>query len=217
MSLIYFFDIFGTAIFSISGVLVASRFRMDAFGAVVLGGLTAIGGGTIRDMAIGATPVFWMNDTTYIWTILISCIFTMIAVRKQKQIPNWVLSISDTVGLAVFVGIGFEKSMQYHDSYVIATIMGVITGCGGGILRDALTGEVSSVLKKEIYATSCLLGGLVYTLSLSLNMTNTISFFLCVLITLVVRFIAIFYNFSLPTVEANTLTETRTADSCLDK
>ncbi|ASI93680.1 trimeric intracellular cation channel family protein [Vibrio rotiferianus] len=200
MSLIYIFDIFGTAVFAISGVLVASKFRMDAFGAVVLGSLTAIGGGTVRDMAIGATPVFWMIDSVYLWVILVTCITTIIAIRRQKYIPNWVLSLADAIGLAVFVGIGFEKAMQYQGSYTVAIIMGVITGCGGGILRDALTGEVPSVLQKEIYATSCLIGGMVYTAFLNLGISNTKAFFLCVITVLVSRLISINYNLSLPQV-----------------
>ncbi|OLQ94555.1 hypothetical protein BIY21_08710 [Vibrio ponticus] len=198
MSLIYFFDIFGTAIFAISGVLVASRFRMDAFGAVVLGGLTAIGGGTIRDVALGATPVFWMNDNTYLWTILITCIASLILVRNKKTIPNWLLVICDAVGLAVFVGIGFDKAMQFQDSYVVATTMGVITGCGGGILRDSLTGEVASVLKKEIYATSCLIGGMTYAMALNVGVDNMTSFSMCVVVTLIIRLASMLFNWSLP-------------------
>lgn len=198
MSLIYFFDIFGTAIFAISGVLIASRFRMDAFGAVVLGGLTAIGGGTVRDVALGATPVFWMNDNTYLWTIVIACIASITLVRSKKTIPNWPLVICDAVGLAVFVGIGFDKAMQFQDSYVVATTMGVITGCGGGILRDSLTGEVAGVLKKEIYATSCLIGGVTYAMALSVGADNMTSFSMCVAVTLVIRLTSMLFNWSLP-------------------
>ncbi|OLQ69311.1 hypothetical protein BIT28_20230 [Photobacterium proteolyticum] len=173
---------------------------MDAFGAVVLGGLTAIGGGTIRDMAIGATPVFWMNDSTYLWVILATCITTIIAIRNQRNIPNWLLSISDAIGLAVFVGIGFEKAMQYQNLYTVATIIGVITGCGGGIVRDSLTGEIPSIFKREIYATSCFIGGIVYASSLKLGLTNATSFFLCVSCTLIARLISMNYSLSLPTV-----------------
>ncbi|RJX75134.1 trimeric intracellular cation channel family protein [Vibrio sinensis] len=199
MSVIYFFDIFGTIIFAICGVIVASKFGMDAFGAIVLGGLTAIGGGTFRDMALGATPVFWMNDTTYLWVILVTCLITMIMFQKLDNIPSWILPVSDAIGLAVFVGIGFEKAIQYQDSMMVAIVMGVITGCGGGIIRDALTSQVSNVLKREIYATACLIGGIVYSIALSMGVDNTIAFMHCVITTLIVRLAAIHLNLSLPT------------------
>lgn len=85
--LIYILDMFGTAIFALSGVLLAGRLRMDPFGVVVLASVTAIGGGTIRDMALGATPVFWIHDTNYLWVIFITCIVSMWAVQQPKKMP----------------------------------------------------------------------------------------------------------------------------------
>lgn len=109
---------------------------MDPFGVMVLASVTAIGGGTIRDMALGATPVFWIKDTNYLWVIMITCALTMLLVRRPKRLAWWILPVCDAIGLAVFVGIGVEKALIYQDSALIAIIMGVITGCGGGIIRD---------------------------------------------------------------------------------
>lgn len=196
--LIYLIDLFGTAIFAISGVLLAGRLKMDPFGVAVLGSVTAIGGGTIRDMALGATPVFWIKDTNYIWVILITCLITMLIVRRPKRLAWWILPVSDAVGLAVFVGIGVEKAMMYQESALIAIIMGVITGCGGGIIRDVLAREVPMVLRSEVYATACIVGGVFHTTGLAMGYSNDASFLAGVITTLVIRLGAIRWHLSLP-------------------
>ena len=196
--LIYFIDLFGTAIFAISGVLLAGRLKMDPFGVAVLASVTAIGGGTIRDMALGSTPVFWIKDTNYIWVVLITCLLTMIIVRRPKRLAWWVLPVSDAIGLAVFVGIGVEKAMMYQESALIAIIMGVITACGGGIIRDVLAREVPMVLRSEVYATACIIGGIFHTTALSLDYSNDAAFLAGVISTLVIRLGAIRWHLSLP-------------------
>ncbi|KII79954.1 TRIC cation channel family protein [Vibrio renipiscarius] len=196
--LIYLIDLFGTAIFAISGVLLAGRLKMDPFGVAVLGSVTAIGGGTIRDMALGATPVFWIKDTNYIWVILITCLITMIIVRRPKRLAWWILPVCDAVGLAVFVGIGVEKAMMYQESALIAIIMGVITGCGGGIIRDVLAREVPMVLRSEVYATACIAGGAFHTTALAMGFSNDASFLAGVISTLIIRLGAIRWHLSLP-------------------
>lgn len=190
---------FGTAIFAISGVLLAGRLKMDPFGVTVLASVTAIGGGTIRDMALGATPVFWIKDTTYIWVIIVTCILTMMLVRRPKRIPWWVLPVCDAVGLAVFVGIGVEKALLYQDSALIAIIMGVITGCGGGIIRDVLAREIPMVLRSEVYATACIVGGVFHTTALAMGYDNSVALLSGVTSTLIIRLGAIRWHLSLPT------------------
>lgn len=201
--LLYFIDLFGTAIFAISGVILAGRLKMDPFGVIVLGSVTAIGGGTIRDMALGATPVFWITDNTYLWVILITCLLTMILVRRPKRLPWWVLPVCDAIGLAAFVGIGVEKSLIYQDSSLVAVIMGVITGCGGGIIRDILAREVPMVLRSEVYATACIAGGAVHTIALAMNLDNSSAFLAGVFVTLFIRLGAIRWHLSLPTFALN--------------
>jgi uncharacterized membrane protein YeiH len=201
--LIYIIDMFGTAIFAISGVLLAGRLKMDPFGVIVLASVTAIGGGTIRDMALGATPVFWITDTNYLLVIFITCILTMLIIRKPKRLPWYILPVSDAIGLAVFVGIGVEKALKYNADPMVAVIMGVITGCGGGIIRDVLAREVPMILRSEVYATACILGGIVHTSSLTFNIEGPTSMLLGVATTLIIRLAAIRWHLSLPTFALN--------------
>ncbi|HCG6687746.1 TPA: TRIC cation channel family protein [Vibrio parahaemolyticus] len=201
--LLYMIDLFGTAIFAVSGVLLAGRLKMDPFGVIVLGSVTAIGGGTIRDMALGATPVFWITDTTYLWVILITCLLTMILVRRPKRLAWWVLPVCDAIGLAVFVGIGVEKALAYNASGMVAVIMGVITGCGGGIIRDVLAREVPMVLRSEVYATACIIGGIFHTMAVSMGYDHSTALLAGVISTLVIRLGAIRWHLSLPTFAIN--------------
>jgi uncharacterized membrane protein YeiH len=198
-TLLYFIDLFGTAVFAISGVLLAGRLKMDPFGVIVLASVTAIGGGTIRDMALGATPVFWVKDTLYIGIILITCLLTIIVVRKPKRLAWWVLPVCDAIGLAVFVGIGVDKALQHQSSPMIAVIMGVITGCGGGIIRDVLAREIPMILRSEIYATACIAGGVIQTLALETDMNKDSALLAGILSTLIIRLGAIKWHLSLPT------------------
>ena len=198
-TLLYFIDLFGTAVFAISGVLLAGRLKMDPFGVIVLASVTAIGGGTIRDMALGATPVFWVKDTLYIGIILVTCLITIIVVRKTKPLAWWVLPVCDAIGLAVFVGIGVDKALQHQSSPMIAVIMGVITGCGGGIIRDVLAREIPMILRSEIYATACIAGGVIQTLALETDMNKDSALLAGILSTLIIRLGAIKWHLSLPT------------------
>ncbi|HCG7091921.1 TPA: TRIC cation channel family protein [Vibrio parahaemolyticus] len=201
--LLYMIDLFGTAIFAVSGVLLAGRLKMDPFGVIVLGSVTAIGGGTIRDMALGATPVFWITDTTYLWVIFITCLLTMILVRRPKRLAWWVLPVCDAIGLAVFVGIGVEKALAYNASGMVAVIMGVITGCGGGIIRDVLAREVPMVLRSEVYATACIIGGIFHTMAVSMGYDHSTALLAGVISTLVIRLGAIRWHLYLPTFAIN--------------
>ncbi|OBT07328.1 hypothetical protein A9264_07760 [Vibrio sp. UCD-FRSSP16_10] len=198
MSLLYFIDLFGTAIFAVSGVLLAGRLRMDPFGVMVLAAVTAIGGGTIRDMMLGA-PVFWIGNTSYIWVIIITSLLTMLIVRRPKRIAWYLLPVCDAIGLAAFVGIGVEKALSYQDSYMIAVMMGVLTGCGGGILRDILAREIPMVLRSEVYATACIAGGCTHTGLMQLGVPNTHAMLGGITVTLVIRLAAIRWHLSLPT------------------
>ncbi len=198
-SLLYLIDMFGTAVFAVSGVLLAGRLKMDPFGVMVLASVTAIGGGTIRDMALGATPVFWIKDTNYLWVIMITCALTMLLVRRPKRLAWWILPVCDAIGLAVFVGIGVEKALIYQDSALIAIIMGVITGCSGGIIRDVLAREIPMVLRSEVYATACIIGGIFHTTALAMGYSSSTALLSGVFSTLLIRLGAIRWHLSLPT------------------
>jgi uncharacterized membrane protein YeiH len=130
--LVYWLDIIGTAVFAISGVLLAGKLRMDPFGVLVLGVVTAVGGGTIRDMALANGPVFWVKDPTDLVVAMVTSMFTILLVRQPRRLPKWVLPVLDAVGLAVFVGIGVNKAFLAHSGPLVAVCMGVVTGVGGG-------------------------------------------------------------------------------------
>ncbi len=199
ISLLYFFDLFGTAIFAISGVLLAGRLKMDPFGVIVLASVTAIGGGSIRDMMLGSTPIFWIIDNNYLWVILLTCLATLTLIRRPTKLPWYILPVCDAIGLAVFVGIGVEKSLRLQDSMMIAVIMGVLTGCGGGIIRDILAREIPMVLRSEIYAVACIAGGIVHTSALYFGVASSSAFLLGIVSTLTIRLAAIRWHLSLPT------------------
>ncbi|ORT48340.1 membrane protein [Vibrio sp. qd031] len=203
LSLLYLIDLFGTAIFAISGVLLAGRLRMDPFGVMVLATVTAIGGGTIRDLILGATPVFWVTDTTYMWIIIITSLATMILVRHPKRLPWYVMPVCDAIGLAAFVGIGVEKALAFQDSHLVAVMMGVLTGCGGGIIRDVLAREIPMVLRSEVYATACIAGGSAHVLLVQWGLAHSHAMLAGVVVTLTIRLTAIRWHLSLPTFALN--------------
>lgn len=160
--LVYWLDIIGTAVFAISGVLLAGKLRMDPFGVLVLGVVTAVGGGTIRDMALANGPVFWVKDPTDLVVAMVTSMLTILLVRQPRRLPKWILPVLDAVGLAVFVGIGVNKAFLAGSGPLVAVCMGVVTGVGGGIIRDVLAREIPMILRTEIYATACIVGGIVH-------------------------------------------------------
>lgn len=197
--IVYISDMFGTAVFAFSGVLVAGRLRMDGFGVMVLAAVTAIGGGTIRDMILGATPVFWVRDTLYIWVILLTALLGMWLVRVPKRLPWYVLPVADAFGLALFTVIGAQKALHFGASGLIAVLMGTMTGVAGGMIRDVLAREIPMVLQKEIYATACILGGIVYTVALECNVERVLAMFVSMAVVFGLRVAAIYWHLSLPT------------------
>lgn len=194
---IYALDLFGVAVFAVSGSLVAGRKRMDIFGVLVLALVTALGGGTLRDLLLDSGPIFWIDNLSYVLVVVAISILTFIAVRLLP-VPRLVLLISDALGLAVFTMIGTAKALDATNSGIVAIIMGVMTGIAGGIIRDVLSAEVPLVLRKEIYATASLCGSLVYVLMSHLNLSSVATIVLSIITTLSIRLAAIRWGLSLP-------------------
>lgn len=195
---IYFFDLCGTAVFALSGALAAGRHRMDPFGVIVLASVTAVGGGSIRDALIGATPVFWIRDPNYIIVILSTVLACFIFVRQPRRIPRYTLPVADAFGLALFTVIGAEKTLNMGLGGMIAVVMGLITGVGGGIIRDLLCRQVPMVLRTEIYATASIIGGIGYTVSIAYGMGEKVALILAMVSALIIRLSAIKWHVSLP-------------------
>ena len=200
---VYFADLFGTAVFAISGALAAGRLRMDPVGVTVLAAVTAIGGGTIRDTILGATPVFWITDTNYIWVILITAVAVMALVRCPRRLSGTWFQLADAFGLALFTVIGAQKALSFGTSPMIAVMMGVMTGVVGGMIRDVLCREIPLVLRKEIYATASIVGGILYTISLALQISQVPAMLIAMAGALIIRVAAIYWSLSLPAFELN--------------
>ncbi|MBY6064929.1 trimeric intracellular cation channel family protein [Pseudidiomarina sediminum] len=159
----YWFDHLGVAVFAISGTLLAFRKNMDGFGVIVLASVTAIGGGTVRDLILGL-PVFWVYDPSYLYTILIAAVLTILWLRFRDFIHQKTLLIADAFGLAFFAVMGAQKALLAGFPPLICVVMGTITACFGGMIRDVLARDVPMLLKGELYATTCLAGGSVFVL-----------------------------------------------------
>ncbi len=194
---IYLFDLAGTAVFAVSGSLAAGKRRMDLFGVAVLAVVTALGGGTIRDVILGAHPVFWVTDPVYIIVAVAASLFTF-SIARTHALPSNILAIADAVGLAVFTVIGTQKALAFHVPGLVAVIMGIMTGVAGGIIRDLLSGQIPLVLSKEIYATASLCGGAAYVLLSLASGNKALIALLSIAVTLGLRLAAIRWKLSLP-------------------
>ena len=154
-------DILGTIAFAISGVLVAMNKRMDPFGVFIIAFVTSVGGGTLRDILIGATPVFWMRDMTFIIVISLSAIFAVLFRRYLKHLRRS-LFLFDTIGIGLYTVIGIEKGLAVELHPIICIALGTMSACFGGVIRDILCNEIPVIFRKEIYASACIIGGVTY-------------------------------------------------------
>lgn len=200
--MIYLLDLFGVAVFAVSGALAAGRKKLDLFGVCVLGLVTAVGGGTLRDLLLGIDPVFWISDPYYVYVAVGASFVTFVGVR-YRQPPGRLLLIADALGLAVFAMIGTDKSLQLGVAPVIAVIMGVMTGVAGGMVRDILSGEIPLILRREIYATAALCGAAAFVVLSHLFPNDPLNPIAAALLTLSLRLTAIRWGISLPVLHVN--------------
>ncbi len=151
----------GTAAFAISGALAALNKRLDVFGVLVITFATAVGGGTIRDIMIGHTPVAWMKDQQAITVVFSAYIITLVFRKYLMQLPR-VLAIFDAIGLGFATIVGLQRGLEAGLSPSICVALGMVSGCFGGVLRDVLLNEIPLVFQKDIYASATLAGGALY-------------------------------------------------------
>lgn len=201
MDIIYLLDLIGTFVFAISGIRVAARTDMDIFGASVVGFVTAIGGGTVRDLLLNNHPITWMADMTYPLVILAAVPFTFVMGKKLNNFSK-TLFIFDTIGIALFTIIGMEKALSLGLNPFIAGMMGMISAVVGGITRDVLCREIPLIFRKEIYATACLLGAVVFYLGLELNLPENLNYLITTAVIITIRTVSIKWNMSLPKMKA---------------
>ncbi|MFB4370124.1 MULTISPECIES: trimeric intracellular cation channel family protein [unclassified Pseudomonas] len=196
--LFYLADLFGVAVFAITGALMAGRKSMDLFGVLVIAIITALGGGTLRDVILDNHPVSWIRNDTYILVATLAALGTVIWVRMTRPIHEKGLLIADAFGLAVFTVIGTEVALQHAMPSSTAVIMGIMTGVAGGVMRDVICNEIPLIFKKEIYATACLAGAVTFVLLRMLETPHWLDTGVAMLVVLGIRLAAIRWRFSLP-------------------
>lgn len=196
--ILYGMELFGTFVFAVAGALEAGKKRLDIFGVLVLACVTALGGGTLRDLILGNQPVAWIRDTNLVWCALSAGLFTFIAARFYR-IPFRALLISDAMGLSLFAITGAQIAMSHGVAPVIAILMGVMSGAVGGIIRDVIANDIPMIFRKEIYATAAIMGCLVFVnLETFLPQYHEINALLGMCTVFIIRMAAIKYHLAMP-------------------
>lgn len=197
MSILYLLDLIGTAAFAASGAWVAVRRRMDLFGVLVLGLVTAVGGGTLRDLLVGTLPPFSLRDETYLY-LSIAAALAVFIIRQRFQAMERPLLVLDAVGLGTFVVIGTTKALDMQLGFLGAVLMGVMTCTAGGVIRDVLANQVPLILRKEVYASACFAGGVVLVALETLGVPRPVAALAGAGTVVVLRLLAIQLKWSLP-------------------
>lgn len=198
MELQYIFDLIGTCAFAISGVLAAENKKLDWFGATFIGFITAVGGGSVRDVLLGSHPLGWVNDVNYLYSIGLGVIISLLFTKKVSELRK-TLFLFDTIGIGLFTIIGLEKTLALGHSSVVAVIMGVFSAAFGGVIRDILVNDIPLIFRKtEIYATACAAGGLIYLGLDYLGLERDIIAIATISFIIVIRTLAVKYHITLP-------------------
>ncbi|MBS4882049.1 MAG: trimeric intracellular cation channel family protein [Peptoniphilus harei] len=201
-----FFDIIGTIAFAISGAILGCKKKMDILGVIVLGLVTALGGGFIRDLVLGITPpkMFQNSTNAAISTIFSILVFILYSIRRDFEKSHWIklmnkfMIITDTIGLASFTITGMATAISLgYDKKFLLIFVGSITGVGGGMLRDVLSGSIPFIFREQVYAGACILGATIFIIAR--NFCNyQISMVICFFAVLIIRLLAVKKNWNLP-------------------
>jgi uncharacterized membrane protein YeiH len=197
MDIIYILDLVGTAAFAASGAWVGVRKHMDLFGVLVLGVVTAVGGGTLRDLLLGDIPPFSLKNEYYIY-IATTVSLVVFANRNRFGKFEKPLLYFDAIGLGTFVVIGATKTLDFQLGWLGAVLMGVMTGTAGGVIRDVLANQIPLILRREIYASACIAGGTLLVILEHLGTARPVAALIAAATVIVVRLLAIRYNWGLP-------------------
>ncbi|NDW19503.1 trimeric intracellular cation channel family protein [Dysgonomonas sp. 216] len=189
----------GTFAFAISGIRLASAKQFDWFGALVVGYVTAIGGGTLRDLLLGVTP-FWMLSSVYLWCTVLALFFVILFKKYLVHLNNTFFWF-DSIGLGLFVVVGVEKAMELNHPVWIIVLMGTITGIFGGIIRDILINEVPIIFTQELYAVACIIGGIIFCTLIYFGVTLNVCEIITAISVFIVRILATKFQLKLPTLK----------------
>lgn len=208
-SFVQILDFIGTFAFAISGIRLASAKRFDWFGAYVVGLVTAIGGGTIRDVLLDVPPA-WMQDPFYVICTAFAMLFVILFSKHLIHLNN-TFFIFDTIGLALFTVVGVERSLAADYPFWVAIIMGSMTGAAGGVIRDVFINEIPLIFRKEIYAIACVIGGIAYWICTSMEMESYLSQIVSGSTVFFTRVIAVKYHITLPILKGDPEHENETS------
>ncbi|HMU10059.1 MAG TPA: trimeric intracellular cation channel family protein [Ferruginibacter sp.] len=198
----YYFNLFGVVMFAMSGAFAAldKNLYKDLFGISFTAFATAVGGGTLRDIILGAHPIAWVADNNYLIAITAG-ILLMVILRKQlHKIPK-ILLVFDSIGIAIYTIIGMEKALALDVAPLAAVVMGLFTAVMGGVIRDTLINEIPQIFRKEIYATACIAGALVYLLLKYTSLPDIWSALISIVTIIGIRLAAVKFRWSLPKLE----------------
>jgi len=198
MTFFYFLDLLGTAAFAISGALFAMNKKMDPFGVFIIAFVTAVGGGTLRDILIDRNPITWMGDLTYVYVIFAAVVFAIL-LRKRIAYLSKSLFLFDTIGLGIFTIVGTEIGIQNDLHPIISVSLGMITATFGGVIRDNLSNEIPLIFHKEIYATACIIGSVTFLILNQFHINQDTVYIITTLMVITVRLIAVKFKLKLPT------------------
>jgi uncharacterized membrane protein YeiH len=196
MTLITIIDYLGTFVFAVSGILAAIDKKMDLFGVFILGVVTAVGGGTVRDLLIGSTPVGWLQQPIYLYIIIGAlgfCFFFSSLILKLKKS----FFLFDTIGIGLYTILGLQKTLDVGLAPIIAVTMGIVSAVFGGVIRDVLSNEVPLIFRKEIYAFACLAGGTLFLIAEQFIL-EPYAMILSISVVIIIRILAIKKHWELP-------------------
>ncbi len=194
---LFIIDIMGTLAFAISGASMAIQKKLDIFGVLICSFATAIGGGTLRDMLIGDLPVKWLTNEVIIIVILVGAFITPLFKNRVNRFSK-TLFLFDSLGLGLFTMVGIQKGLDHGFSIGIAIALGTITACFGGVIRDVLLNHVPLIFRREIYASACIAGGILYAILLQFNLSGSIMQAACIITIVLIRIVVVKFDLSLP-------------------
>ncbi|MGE0827647.1 MAG: trimeric intracellular cation channel family protein [Candidatus Binatia bacterium] len=195
--ILYFLDLVGVAVFAVSGVLAARSRELDLLGVIVIAAITAIGGGTLRDLLLNRHPIFWITDAQYLTVIIASALLTVGYVRVRPP-PGNALLVADALGLALFALSGAQVAEAAQCPPIIVVLMGTMTGVAGGVLRDVITAQVPLILRRDLYATAAIVGVAIYLLLQAFGLPRSWAFGAGVVVVIALRLLAIRWGLQLP-------------------
>jgi uncharacterized membrane protein YeiH len=199
--LFYVADLIGVAVFAVSGALAAGRKGLDLLGVIVIASVTAVGGGTLRDLLLNRHPIFWIADPRYLVVIIAAALLTVLT-SGVYPVPGHVLLVADALGLGLFALSGAQIAESGGLSPIIVVLVGTMTGVAGGVIRDLLTAEIPLVLRRDVYATAAIAGVVLYLVLRAVGVGESWAFGVGMISVVVLRLLAILFGWQLPTFRA---------------